>query len=55
MKFRRKFITGAARTVQAKSPSHFDTMSTDQLSIMGYDHAVTKWLKNGRQGPRPRR
>jgi hypothetical protein len=54
VKHLKHFITGSPKNYTVPAPRHYD-VAFDQLTIMGYDHAVTLWLEGGRVGPKPER
>ena len=53
MKHLKHFITGSPKNYTVGPPRRKDAVG--ELSIMGYDHAVTLWLEGGRVGPKPER
>jgi len=49
MKHLKHFITGSPKNYTLGSPRRVDHAQDDQLSIMGYDHQVTLWLRGERE------
>ena len=48
MKHLKHFITGSPKSYTLGRPRREDLSHLDEMSIMGYDHEVTRWLRHER-------